>query len=98
MPSHVKEVELCLASYVAHGLKPQQRHLLYAEMRRLAGKIVIIHDYTDKRSLITNILEWGEGGDYFNFIKVVQAEIRDYFGNLQVIPVEPRAALYICRL
>jgi hypothetical protein len=40
----------------------------------------------------------GEGGDYFNFIKVVQDELRDYFGNLQVIPVEPRAALYICQI
>jgi hypothetical protein len=67
-------------------------------MRRLAVKIVIIHDYTDKRSLITDIVEWAEGGDYFNFIKVVQDELRDYFGNLQVIPVEPRAALYICQI
>ena len=67
-------------------------------MRRLAGKIVIIHDYNDKRSLITSVLEWGEGGDYFNFIKVVQGEIREFFGNLEVIPVEPRAALYICRV
>ena len=67
-------------------------------MRRLAGKIVIIHDYNYKRSLITSVLEWGEGGDYFNFIRVVQDELRGFFGNLQVIPVEPRAALYICRV
>ncbi len=90
--------DVCLASYVAHGLKPTQRISLYAEMRRLAGKLVIIHDYTDKRSLLTDIAEWGEGGDYFNFIKVVQDEMRDFFGNLQVITVEPRAALYICRV
>jgi len=90
--------DVCLASYVAHGLKPIQRLSLYAEMRRLAGKLVIIHDYTDKRSLLTDIAEWGEGGDYFNFIKVVQDEMRDFFGNLQVITVEPRAALYICRV
>jgi hypothetical protein len=46
-----------LASYVAHGLKPPERLALYAEMRRLAGKIVIIHDYTDKRSIVTSIVE-----------------------------------------
>lgn len=98
LPFLAKGFDVCLASYVAHGLKPSQRLALYAEMRRLAGKIVIIHDYNDKRSLITDIAEWGEGGDYFNFIKVVQVELRDFFGNLQVIPVEPRAALYICRI
>lgn len=90
--------DVCLASYVAHGLKTPQRLALYAEMRRLAGKLVIIHDYTDKRSLITDILEWGEGGDYFSFIKIVQGEIREFFGNLQVLTVEPRAALYICQI
>lgn len=98
LPFFAKGFDICLASYVAHGLKPRQRLALYAEMRRLAGKLVIIHDYNDKRSLITSIAEWSEGGDYFNFIKVVQGELRDFFGNLQVIPVEPRAALYICRV
>lgn len=98
LPFCPKGFDVCLASYVAHGLKPSQRLALYAEMRRLAGKIVIIHDYNDKRSLITDIAEWGEGGDYFNFIKVVKSELRDFFGNLQVIPVEPRAALYVCRV
>ena len=98
LPFFAKGFDVCLASYVAHGLKTPQRLALYAEMRRLADKLVIIHDYNDKRSLITNIVEWGEGGDYFNFIRVVQDELRGFFGNLQVIPVEPRAALYICRV
>lgn len=98
LPFFAKGFDVCLASYVAHGLKAPQRLALYAEMRRLAVNIVIIHDYTNKRSLITDIVEWAEGGDYFNFIKVIQDELREYFGNLQVIPVEPRAALYICRV
>lgn len=98
LPFIAKGFDVCLASYVAHGLKPNQRLSLYAEMRRLSRNLVIIHDYTAKRSLITSVLEWGEGGDYFNFIKVVQNELREYFGNLQVIAVEPRAALYVCRV
>lgn len=98
LPFSTKGFDVCLSSYVAHGLKPPQRLALYSEMRRLASRIVIIHDYTDKRSLITDIAEWSEGGDYFNFIKVVQGELRDFFRNLQVIPVEPRAALYVCRI
>ncbi len=98
LPFQAKRFDICLASYVAHGLKPPQRLALYSEMRRLASQLVIIHDYNNKRSLITDITEWGEGGDYFNFIKVVQGELRDYFGNLQVLPVEPRAALYVCRV
>lgn len=98
LPFFAQSFDVCLASYVAHGLTPPRRLALYEEMRRLAKKIVIIHDYTNKRSLVTDIAEWAEGGDYFNFIKVVQSELRDFFGNLQVIPVEPRAALYICRI
>jgi len=98
LPFRDEKFDACLTSYVAHGLQPDQRLSLYAEMRRLARKWVIIHDYTAKRSLITDVAEWGEGGDYFNFIKVVQAELRDFFGNLQVIAVERRAALYICRI
>lgn len=98
LPFFAKSFDVCLASYVAHGLKPLQRLALYEEMRRLAKKTVIIHDYTDKRSFVTDIAEWAEGGDYFNFIKVVQGEIREFFGNLQVITVEPRAALYICEV
>ena len=98
LPFFAKGFDVCLASYVAHGLKAPQRLALYAEMRRLAINIVIIHDYTNKRSLITDVVEWAEGGDYFNFIKVIQDELREYFGNLQVIPVEPRAAVYICRV
>lgn len=98
LPFQPKKFDVCLASYVAHGLKAPQRLALYSEMRRLAGKLVIIHDYTDKRSLITSILEWGEGGDYFNFIKVVRDEICDFFGNLQVVTVESRGALYICQI
>jgi len=98
LPFSAKGFDVCLASYVAHGLKTPQRLALYAEMRRLAVKFVIIHDYTNKRSLITDIVEWAEGGDYFKFIRVVQDELSDFFVNLQVIPVEPRAALYICRV
>ena len=98
LPFLSKGFDACLASYVAHGLKPLQRPLLYAEMRRLASKLVIVHDYTDKRNLITSVMEWGERGDYFNFIKVVQDELCEFFGNLEVITVEPRAALYICRV
>jgi len=98
LPFSAKGFDVCLASYVAHALKTPQRLALYAEMRRLAVKFVIIHDYTNKRSLITDIVEWAEGGDYFKFIRVVQDELSDFFVNLQVIPVEPRAALYICRV
>ena len=35
--SPVKGFDICLASYIAHGLKPPQKHLFQAEMRRLAG-------------------------------------------------------------
>lgn len=34
------------------------------------------HDYNKKRSLITDIAEWLEGGDYFNFINIAESMMK----------------------
>jgi len=50
------------------------------------------------RSPVTNIAEFAEGGDYFHFIRVVKDELRDYFGNLEIVPTEKRSCCYICNI
>ena len=96
LPFPDKSFDLSIASYVAHGLKPHERKQLFLEMKRLTKHYVIIHDYNDERAFFTNIIEWFEGGDYFNFIKVVQSELNEHFKTVRVVNVKRQASWYIC--
>lgn len=92
-----KSFDLVISSYVAHGLKPEERISLYKEMKRVAKDQVILHDYNKNRAPLTTTIEWLEQGDYFNFIKVVKEELDDIFDEVRVVDVDTRASWYICR-
>lgn len=70
---------------------------MYLEMKRVAKHYVIIHDYNKSRGSLTNMVEWLEGGDYFNFIENVESELKDYFSNIKIVQVDKRANWYICK-
>lgn len=90
--------DLAISSYVAHGLMPKDRLSLYSEMKRVAKRAVVLIDYNEKRSLISDIVEWIEGGDYFNFIKTNKVELLNYFGNVKVINTGKKSSMYICKI
>lgn len=90
-----KSFDIVISSYVAHGLKKDQRINLYKEASRLAKEKVIFHDYNENRALLTTIIEWLEQGDYFNFIKVAETEMKEHFKDVKVVDVYKRAAWYI---
>lgn len=96
LPFSDKSFDVVITSYVVHGLKPDERIKLYKEMKRLAKEVVVIYDYNENRALLTTIIEWLEGGDYFNFIKVVERELSKIFDDVRKINVDTRAAWYIC--
>lgn len=98
LPFANKSFDLAISSYVAHGFPLKDRRVLYDEMRRVARDTVVFYEYNERRSLLTNIVEWVEGGDYFNFIKGIRDELLGEFGNLKVIHTGPRSALYICQI
>lgn len=87
---------ISIASYVAHGLSPVDRLRMYAEMNRVTCDYVIIYDYNQNRSLMTSLIEYLEQGDYFNFIQEAESELREYFGEVKIVDVGPRASWYIC--
>ncbi len=89
--------DLVIASHVAHGMKKEERLRFYEEMKRIASRTVVIHDYNANRSLITDILEYLEKGDYFSFIEGVEQELRDHFTSLSVTDITKTASLYICQ-
>ena len=96
LPFDDNSFDVAITSYVAHGLKPDERIKLYKEMRRVSKDIVIIHDYNSERALLTTIIEWLERGDYFNFIKIAKEQMTDVFGKTVEINVDTRASWYIC--
>lgn len=98
LPFEDKSFDIVIASYVAHGLKEDERKDLYLEMNRLAKELVIFHDYNQSRAILTTIIEWLENGDYFNFTKVAKDEMKEYFKEVNVIDVSNRAAWYICKV
>ncbi len=87
--------DVSIASYVAHGLKPLDRRLMYQEMKRVTKHVLILYDYDDQRSLGTDVIEWLERGDYFNFIKVVKEELTEALGEIRVIDMPGKAAMYV---
>lgn len=93
-----KSFDISIASYVAHGMKSDQRLKMYKEMARLTRHKLIIYDYNQNRRLLNDFVEWLEGGDYFNFIKDVKLELENIFGEVQIINVDKRAAWYIINL
>lgn len=96
-PFEDKSFDIVISSYVAHGLKRDQRIELYKEASRLAKERVIFHDYNKNRALLTTVIEWLERGDYFNFIKVAETEMKQHFKDVKVIDVYERAAWYILK-
>lgn len=87
--------DLVVASYVLHGLRQDQRMVLYGTMKNLATKRVVIMDYNQKRALLTSLVEWLEGGDYFNFIKSVEAEMKAIFPSVNIVQTGKRSAWYV---
>ncbi len=98
-----KLFDISIASYVAHGLQKNERKQMYAEMSRLTKSKVIIYDYNQKRTLMTSTIEWLERGDYFQFIKEAEKEMKncvyemkECFSEVKVVEVASKAAWYIC--
>lgn len=87
--------DVSIASYVAHGHKPFERGLMYKEMKRVTRHVLILYDYDDQRSIGTDVIEWLERGDYFNFIKVVKEELTEALGEIRVIDMPGKAAMYV---
>ena len=103
LPFDDKYFDVSIASYVAHGLQPHERKLMYLEMVRIAKYKVVIYDYNENRSFLTTIVEWLEGGDYFHFVKNAKLEMkscvfenRACFSEVKVVNVAVQAAWYIC--
>jgi ubiquinone/menaquinone biosynthesis C-methylase UbiE len=96
LPYKDKIFDLVIASYVAHGLEREPRRTFLKEAGRLAQKQVIIHDFNKRRKLLSDIVEWAEGGNYFYFINNAEDEMKALFPRVEVVSFAAQTAWYIC--
>ncbi len=98
LPFEDKSFDVSISSFVAHGLNETDRKIMYDEMKRITKHLVVIYDYNEHSGVITDIVEWLEGGDYFNFIKKIRHELNETFNDVNVINANIRSALYVVKL
>jgi SAM-dependent methyltransferase len=94
LPYTDKQFDVVLTSFVLHGLKAKDRLHVLHEMKRVA-ELVIVYDYYGKRHFFTDIVEFVEQGDYFNFMKQFKGEFRSFFPEYAIFPINTGSALYI---
>ena len=94
LPFEDKQFDVVLTSFVLHGLKAKDRLHVLSEMKRVAD-LLIVYDYYGKRHLFTDIVEFVEQGDYFNFMKQFNGEFRSFFPEHAIFPINSGSALYI---
>lgn len=88
--------DIVTAAFVAHGLKKEQRKIFYKEGYRLAKKVFILFDYSKtKIGFFMQLIELIEKGDYFNFYKNSEKELKDLFPSLQIIDIEKTSCWYV---
>lgn len=90
--------DLVISSYVLHGLQIEARVKVYTEARRLSQNLVVFIDYNQNRRLLTSLVEWFEGGDYFHFIKNPSGEMKEFFSTVTKIDISTQGAIYLCRI
>ncbi len=96
LPFKDKSFDFVTAAFVAHGLDYQLRMSLFREASRLARSRVIIHDFGVEKHLFTAIIEYLEGGDYFNFIADGAKSMEEVFSQVEIVTVAPNNVWYIC--
>ncbi|KLU62494.1 demethylmenaquinone methyltransferase [Peptococcaceae bacterium CEB3] len=96
LPFPDKSFDLVVSAYVLHGLIAELRLKVMLEARRLARQQILFYDYNSQRGLFTDLAEWAEGGDYFNFIHRGETEMRGVFSAVERLDVGKRAAIYVC--
>jgi ubiquinone/menaquinone biosynthesis C-methylase UbiE len=91
-----KSFDLVTFAYVAHGLDRDKRKQLFIEAERLSRGKILFHEYSSKRNVLTDIIEFIEGGEYFNFIRTGLEEMQEIFSSVEVVEIKKHNNWYIC--
>ncbi|HFB62178.1 MAG TPA: class I SAM-dependent methyltransferase [Bacteroidetes bacterium] len=87
--------DVVTATFVLHGMQAGKRALLLEEMKRVAKKFVVIHDFHKGSSFAVWLLETLERSDYVRFKKHFKEEMESVFPAVEILPGDNGNALYI---
>lgn len=76
-------IDVAILAATLHGFSPAYRAQVYAELRRVVREAVVIIDYHSNRNPFVALAEWLEGGDYFAFVKTIDAELDANFARVE---------------
>ena len=88
--------DVVIVSAMLHGLPPAYRREVYRELSRVTRGVVAVLDYHANRSWLVAAAELAEGGDYFRFVRVVDAELREAFPEVTTVRLGSIESLYLC--
>lgn len=90
--------DLVTATFVLHGMKAPKRALLLEEMKRVAKKFVVIHDFYKSSSFAVWLLETLERSDYVRFKNHFKEEMETSFSMVEILEGENGNALYVGKI
>lgn len=96
-----RHFDLVLAAHVLHGMQKAQRRRFYTEARRLSRGPVMFYDFSPRRfrrpGFVVRMLEALEGSDYKSFRRSGAGEMRECFGQVEILAGASGSAWYLCR-
>ena len=96
-----RHFDLVLAAHVLHGMPAAERRRFYAEARRVARGPVLFYDFSPRGfrglGLAVRALETLEGSDYRSFRRSGAGEMRECFGQVEILAGASGSAWYLCR-
>ncbi len=89
-----KSFDIVTASFVLHGMKESERAQILIQMKRIARKYVMIHDFYGKIHPVIIFLEHLEKSDYKHFKANFKQEITTFFEQIKIITSNNGSAVY----
>ncbi len=87
--------DIVTASFVVHGVKSDRREKMLSEMKRIAKKHVVLHDFIGKTPYFVRFLEFIEKSDYKHFKQNICKELQANFSKTKKTQSDYGSGLYI---
>ncbi len=92
-----RSFDIVTCSFLMHGMRENLRRKVLQEMFRVAGKVVVVHDFLGEMSWSVRLLEALERSDYKNFLRAFRQEFGSFFTDMKILTVNKGNGLYIGR-
>ena len=92
------QFDIVTASYVIHGVTQEHRSQMLTEMKRVAKKHIVLHDFKGNTPLFIRFLEFMERSDYKHLKKNICNELNELSSEVESLEVNNGSGLYIVGL